>query len=114
MLHAGSNSNNPNIRHNIVIPRNRRLLRPPPAPIPNTINPGTASHIPKKCREKSRNDGTITGRAVVVRFNVDVAPLALVNDTGLVVKAQAEPLGCPEQESETLDEYTGCGCNCTW
>ncbi len=58
--------------------------------------------------------GTGMGRAVVVRFSVDVPGLVLCSVTDVVVKLQAAWVGTPEpHDNEIFVPYTGFGVRVT-
>jgi hypothetical protein len=103
-LHAGSNTNNPNIVHSISTPailRRRRLPDPP-----TMINPGITNPIAN--RNFGRNTaGTITGRAAVVMARFAEPVLAVCNETVVGEKLHPEPVGVPVQENVMVDAYTG-------
>src|ERR1700680_244473 len=84
-----------------------------PAPIPKKAIPGSPSQI-AYIGPRNGAAAVVTGRAVVVRFRVEVTGLVEGIATGLVVKLQLAWLGTLAlQVRDMLLPYTGCGVRAT-
>src|SRR3982074_1260070 len=91
-----------------IFPRRSR----PPAPIPKKTIPGSPNQI-AYIGPRIGAATVVTGRAVVVRFKVEVTGVA-PTVTGVVVKLQPAALGTfALHVSDTVAPNTGCGVRAT-